>query len=103
MSFEKSLTRRTSAVGLLFASGWVASAWSGGGCLEIRQGSFWDPLKQKAFIPPWIADQLWNVPVGVNQSFELLHYDLVEFKKMYANSVRCDIVWGEVQTASGDE
>jgi hypothetical protein len=34
--------------------------------------------------------------VGANQSFAQLDYDLTEFKKMYANSVRCEFVWGEV-------
>jgi hypothetical protein len=103
MNLNKSMTGRTSAVGLLCALGWIASAWADGGCLEIHQGYFWDPVKQDYFIPRGIAYQLWNPPVGANQSFEQLHYDLVEFKKMYANSVRCELVWGEVQTAPGDQ
>src|SRR5437773_3284475 len=103
MSLKRSLTCRTSAVGLLCVLGWVVSALAGGGSLEIHQGYFWDPVKQGYFIPRGIAYQLWNPPVGANQSFEQLHYDLVEFKKMYANSVRCEIVWGEVQTAAGDQ
>src|SRR5262245_2538839 len=103
MSFDRSLTCRSSAVGLLFALGWAASVWAGGGNLEIHKGYFWDPVKQEYFIPRGIAYQLWNPPVGANQSFEQLHYDLVEFKKMYANSVRCELVWGEIQTAPGDQ
>jgi hypothetical protein len=98
---NKSLASNASAFGLICVLAWVASAWAGGGCLEIRQGYFWDPVKQEPFLPRGIAYQLWNPPVGADQSFEQLHYDLVEFKKMYANSVRCEIVWGEVQTGPG--
>src|SRR3989442_10560200 len=101
MSLKRSLTSRTSAVGLLCALGWVASVVAGGGSLEIRQGYFWDPVKREYFIPRGIAYQLWNPPVGANQSFEQLHYDLVEFKKMYANSVRCELVWSEIETSDG--
>ncbi len=71
---------------------------AGNGTLEIRDGYFWDPLKQDYFIPRGIAYQCWNPPVVANQSFEQLDYDLLEFKKMHANSVRCEFVWGEVQT-----
>src|SRR5688572_6158651 len=91
------------ALGFLCAMAWATAARAGGGCLEIRQGYFWDPVKQEHFIPRGIAYQLWNPPVGADQSFEQLHYDLVEFKKMYVNSVRCEIVWGEVQTSPGDQ
>jgi hypothetical protein len=94
-------TCKASAVSLLCWLGWVASTWAGGGCLEIRQGYFWDPIKQEYFVPRGIAYQIWNPPVGANQSFEQLDYDLLEFKKMYVNSVRCEIVWGEVEVADG--
>jgi hypothetical protein len=88
------LTCKWFAAALMCTLASVASVWAGGGALEIRQGYFWDPIKQEIFIPRGIAYQLWNPPVGANQSFEQLHYDLVEIKKMYANSVRCELVWG---------
>ena len=97
MSLKRSQTRKTYAVGLLCALGWVASAGAGGGCLEIRNGYFWDPLTERYFIPRGIAYQTWNPPVGANQSFAQLDYDLLEFKKMYANSVRCEFVWNQVE------
>ena len=97
------LASTVTALSLLCVLGRAASAWASGGCLEIHQGYFWDPATQDYFIPRGIAYQLWNLPVGANQSFEQLHYDLVEFKKMYVNSVRCEIVWGEVQIAPGDQ
>jgi hypothetical protein len=71
---------------------------AGNGALQIRNSYFWDPIKLEYFIPRGLAYQSWNPPVGANQSFEQLDYDLLEFKKIYANSVRCEFVWGEVQT-----
>jgi hypothetical protein len=94
---KQSLTCNSAAAGLLCAFVLVASARAGGGCLEIRGGYFWDPNEARYFIPRGIAYQTWNPPVGANQSFAQLDYDLAEFKKMYANSVRCEFVWNQVQ------
>ena len=49
--------------------------------LQMRDNYFWDPQTQDYFIARGIAYQLWNPPVGANQSFEQLTYDLEEFKK----------------------
>jgi hypothetical protein len=73
----------------------------GGGILQLRNGYFWDPATSQYFIPHGIAYQTWNPPVGANQSFEQLDYDLVEFKKMYANSVRAEFVWNVVENPQG--
>ncbi|MBI2543696.1 MAG: MFS transporter, partial [Candidatus Rokubacteria bacterium] len=81
---------------LLLLAGAVG-ARAGGGALEMRNGYFWDPQTGRPFIARGIAYQSWNPPVGANQSFAQLDYDLREFKKMYANSVRCEMVWNEVQ------
>src|SRR6266487_6385701 len=97
MNLKEALTCKASALGLLFALGWVAAAWAGGGCMEITNGYFWDPLARSYFIPRRIAYKTWNPPVGADQSFAQLDYDLLEFKKMYANSVRCEFVWDQVQ------
>lgn len=72
---------------------------AGNGSLEIRNGYLWDPVKGEYFIGRGIAYQSWNPPVGANQSFEQFDYDLLEFKKMYANSIRCEITWGEIEVA----
>src|SRR4030095_5384074 len=53
--------------------------------------------KAENFIPRGVAYQTWNPPVGANQTFEQLEYDLIEFKKMYANSVRAEMVWNVVE------
>jgi hypothetical protein len=73
----------------------------GAGILQLQKGYFWDPETAEYFIPHGMAYQTWNPPVGANQSFEQLDYDLVEFKKMYANSVRAEFVWNTVENPRG--
>ena len=77
------------------------AASADGGFLQMRDGYFWDPATSDYFIPRGIAYQTWNPPVGANQSFAQLDYDLVEFKKMYANSVRCEFVWSQIEISPG--
>ena len=79
----------------------VIPLWAGGGFLQIRNGYFWDPVALDYFIPRGIAYQTWNPPVGADQSFAQIDYDLVEFKKMHANSLRVEMVWNVVETAPG--
>src|SRR5262245_21940961 len=71
------------------------------GILKIHNGYFWDPSTSEYFVARGMAYQTWNPPVGANQSFEQLDYDLVEFKKMYANSVRAEFVWNVVENPQG--
>ncbi len=84
---------------------WVLSigslAWANGGFLQIRNGYFWDPTTTDYFIARGMGYQTWNPPVGADQSFAQLEYDLVEFKKMHANSVRAEMVWNVVQPSQG--
>src|SRR6185503_9747738 len=97
-----SMTR--SAAGQFFALLWmgcVASAFANGGFLQIRNGYFWDPSKADYFIPRGMAYQTFNPPVGADQTFEQLEYDLREFKRFHANSVRCEMVWNEVERSAG--
>jgi hypothetical protein len=72
-----------------------------GGILQIRNGYFWDPATHDYFVARGLAYQTWNPPVGANQTFEQFDYDFVEFKKMYANSVRAEFVWNEVEKSPG--
>ena len=67
------------------------------GFLQIRNGYFWAPLAGDYFIPRGVAYQIRNPPVGANQSLDQVNYDLLEFKKMHANSVRAEMTWGQVQ------
>src|SRR5260221_1604394 len=77
-------------------------ARAGGGALEIRNGYFWDPIAANYFIPRGLAYQTCNPPAGAHQSFAQVDYDFLEFKKMHATSVRCEIVWGEIEKAEGN-
>ena len=67
------------------------------GFLQMRNGYFWDPAAGEYFVPRGVAYQIWNPPVGANQSLAQVDYDLVEFKKLHANSVRCEMTWGQVE------
>ena len=96
-----SLLRKPVVLFFLFLSSAISHAEESG-FLQMRNGYFWDPKKQEYFLPRGIAYQLWNPPVGANQSFEQLTYDLTEFKKIYVNSVRCEMVWGELETKEGE-
>ena len=85
MKVTKALIRNTQAAALFLAVACEPLAWAGGGCLEIRNGYFWDPAAGDYFIPRGVAYQVWNPPVGANQSLEQVDYDLTEFKKLRAN------------------
>jgi len=67
------------------------------GVLQIRDGYFWDPVRAGPFVARGFAYQTWNPPVGANQSLPQIDYDLREFRKLRANSVRCEFTWGEMQ------
>ncbi|MFM1944666.1 MAG: hypothetical protein RI897_3648 [Verrucomicrobiota bacterium] len=69
------------------------------GFLSIRDGYFFDNQQQDYFIPRGIAYQIWNVPVGANQSLDQVAYDFREFRKLGANSVRAELVWSELEIA----
>lgn len=85
-----------------FSSFFVPAQTRGeGGILQIRNGYFWDPYTAEYFIPRGIAYQTWNPPVGADQTFEQFDYDFIEFKKMYATSVRAEFVWNEVEKSPG--
>ncbi len=80
----------------------ATSALAGGGCLEMRQGYFWDPQATHYFVPVGMSYQLWNSAVGANQSYEQVRYDFEEMKKMHVNSVRVELPWGMIETAPGN-
>ena len=97
MRTTTALIQSARAIGLFLALAWAPWAWAGGNCLEIRNGYFWDPAAGDYFIPRGVAYQIWNPPVGANQSLDQVDYDLLEFKKLHANSVRVEMTWGQVE------
>lgn len=89
-------------VGLLHLMGLLGSSGqSTGGHLQIRDGYFWNPETGNYFLARGPAYQSWNPPVFANQSFDQIAYDLRQFVKMRANSVRAELVWGELEIADG--
>jgi hypothetical protein len=87
-------------IGLLGILTATLPAWAGG-VLQLRHGYFWDPATQQHFLPRGLAYQTWNPPVGADQSFEQVEYDLKEFHKLHANSVRVEFVWNQVEIEPG--
>jgi hypothetical protein len=77
------------------------SLLAGSAFLQIHNGYFWDPAAGDYFVPRGVAYQIWNPPVGANQSLSQIDYDLLEFKKLHANSVRAELAWGQVEISPG--
>lgn len=71
-----------------------------GGFLQMRDGYFWDPAAGGYFLARGIAYQTFNPEVGATQSPEQIRFDLEEFVRLRANSVRCEFVWSQLQVAS---
>lgn len=86
--------------GLVFAL-WIAStaAFAGGQCIEMRNGYFWDPLTTNYWVPHGFGYQTINGNVFANQSKEQLSYDMLEMRKIHADSLRVDFTWGNIETA----
>src|SRR6266498_2389124 len=77
--------QRRAAFGMLILLCFLSSGPSARGergFLQIRNGYFWEPATAGYFVARGVAYQTWNPPVGANQTFEQLEYDLVEFKKL---------------------
>lgn len=106
MNKTRLLSQARRATGFLAAATALCAALSAcgesPGILQIRDGYFWDPGKREYFFPRGVAYQTWNPPVGANQTLQQVDYDLTEFKKIYATSVRCELVWSQVQRGPTD-
>jgi hypothetical protein len=76
-------------------------AQAGGGCLELKNGYFWNPAASNYFIPHGVAYQSWNPPVYANQTLDQFDYDLREMKRMHVNSLRVELTWSQIETNEG--
>ncbi len=65
--------------------------------IQMKDGCFYDPSAQAAWVPHGIAYQTWNRPLGVWQTQDQIIYDLDQMKKMGANSIRVDFVWQHIE------
>jgi outer membrane protein assembly factor BamB len=65
--------------------------------IKIKNGYFFDPVKNEYWLPHGIAYQTWNRPLGVWQTFDQIEYDLSEMEKAHVNSIRVDFVWKHIE------
>lgn len=84
-------------VGIWMMAG-IMTAHGGGNCIEMKNGYFWDPLTTNYWIPHGFAYQTINPGVDANQTVDQLWYDMLEMKKIHANSLRVDFNWGMIET-----
>jgi len=83
----------TLVLGQLFLLAQACSAF-----IILTNGYFWDPDEQSYWIPHGIAYQTINSAVFATQSPAQIEYDMLEMKKIHANSLRVDFTWGEIET-----
>lgn len=86
-------------VGIWIMAG-IMTAHGGGNCIEMKNGYFWDPLTTNYWVPHGFGYQTINGNVFANQSKEQLSYDMLEMRKMHADSLRVDFTWGNIETAN---
>src|ERR1017187_482135 len=67
------------------------------GYVTMKNGYLYDSGAGQPFIPHGVAYQTWNRPLGVWQTPNEIDYDLDEFVKLGANSIRVDFVWQSIQ------
>lgn len=95
--FSRNLILRALLLSLACLSPLASLVAAPSGKLKFKDGYFWDPAQNKYILPRGVAYQTWNPEVGANQTFEQIEYDLTEFKKLFANSVRCEFVWSQIE------
>ncbi len=69
------------------------------GYIAMTNGYFYDTSTGKPYVNHGVAYQTWNRPLGVWQTNAQIDYDMDQFVKLGANSIRVDFVWEEIQLA----
>ncbi|MBN1268775.1 MAG: beta-galactosidase, partial [Kiritimatiellae bacterium] len=76
----------------------AASGTLAGTFIEMRDGYFWNPSASNYWVPHGFAYQTINGNVFANQTVEQLDYDMLEMRKIHADSLRVDFTWGNIET-----
>ncbi|MFH0953354.1 MAG: beta-galactosidase [Verrucomicrobiota bacterium] len=95
MNLSLQARRATLAMALVLLNGSLARG--GGNAIELKNGYFWDPPTTNYWVPHGFAYQTINTGVGATQSMAQLDYDLLEMRKMHADSLRVDFTWGDIE------
>ncbi len=66
--------------------------------ISMHNGYFWDPVTSNYWIPHGFAYQTINSAVFATQTPAQIEYDMLEMKKIHADSLRVDFTWGEIET-----
>ncbi|HIE10584.1 MAG TPA: glycosyl hydrolase family protein, partial [Kiritimatiellae bacterium] len=69
-----------------------------GGFIILTNGYFRDTESGSYWIPHGFAYQTINSAVFATQSPAQIEYDMLEMRKVHANSLRVDFTWGEIET-----
>lgn len=69
------------------------------GILTIKDGYFYDNVKEKPWFPLGISYQTWIKDIGQWQPEKEIIKALDLIKKLGANSVRVDFVWKHIETS----
>lgn len=69
--------------------------------IRMKDGYFFDPVKNTPWIPHGISYQTWNKALGQWQSPSELKNDLDMMKEAGANALRVDFVWKHIEIEDG--
>ncbi len=87
-------------LGLALAAATVAvPAHAFNGYIAMTNGYFYDTNTGKPWVNYGVAYQTWNRPLGVWQTPAQIDYDMDQFVKLGATSIRVDFVWQQIQAA----
>lgn len=93
---------RTLVTVLTLAAAGLLAAGDAGAFITVTNGYFHDPDAGTYWVPRGFAYQTINPAVGATQSLAQLKYDMLEMRKMHADSIRVDFTWGVIEPTQGN-